>query len=76
MSSDTDTKLVRMTNQIASFFDTQPGTDAVGATAQHLQTFWDPRMRAQLSAILAAGKDGLSPTARAAAQSLEEPAQT
>jgi len=72
MSSDTDVKLVRMANQIASFFDTQKGKDPVEATARHLVEFWDPRMRAQLTSILARGAEGLSPTARGAAESLAQ----
>lgn len=70
MSSDTDAKLVRMANQIAGFFDTQPGKAAVDATARHLVEFWDPRMRAQLRVILAQGAADLSPTARGAAERL------
>lgn len=70
MSSETDAKLVRMANQIAAFFDTQPHADAAAATADHLTEFWDPRMRAQLSRIVATGCDGLSDTARAAAERL------
>lgn len=70
MSSDTDVKLVRMANQIASFFDTQPGKEPVEATARHLVEFWDPRMRAQLAMILEEGGEGLCPTAHAAAERL------
>lgn len=65
-------KLVRMANQIATFFDSQKGEDAAEKTAQHLRDFWDPRMRAELSRALETGEaDGLSPTARAAAERLE-----
>lgn len=70
MSSDTDAKLVRMANQIASFFDTQPGQDPVEATARHLVEFWDPRMRAQLASILEQGGEGLGQTALSAAERL------
>jgi formate dehydrogenase subunit delta len=70
MSSDTDAKLVRMANQIAGFFDTQPGKEPVEATARHLLEFWDPRMRAQLAMILDHGGEGLGPTARRAAEQL------
>ncbi|MBM1221492.1 formate dehydrogenase subunit delta [Ponticoccus sp. SC2-23] len=70
MSSDTDAKLVRMANQIAGFFDTQPGKDAVDATARHLVEFWDPRMRAQLATLVEQGGGGLSETAHRAAERL------
>ena len=58
--------LVRMLNQIAA---NQPGgADGAAATAEHVRLFWDPRMRADLAALLAAGGEGLSPAARAAAE--------
>lgn len=65
--------LVRMANQIASFFRVQPEAEAVAATADHIRKFWDPRMRRDLTAHLKAGGAGLDPLALAAAQSLEEP---
>jgi formate dehydrogenase subunit delta len=65
-------KLVRMANQIATFFDSQPGEDAAERTALHLRDFWDPRMRARLSRAVEAGEAaGLSLTARAAVGRLE-----
>ncbi len=64
--------LIRMANQIASFFLAQPGDDAVAATADHIKKFWDPRMRKDLATHLQAGGAGLDPLALAAAQSLEE----
>ena len=41
-------KLLRMANQIATFFRTQPGEDAAERIAGHLRDFWEPRMRDQL----------------------------
>ena len=65
MSNDTDAKLVRMANQIASFFATQPGDGTSGAI-QHITDFWDPRMRSRMGELLAEGlADGLTPEARA-----------
>jgi formate dehydrogenase subunit delta len=52
-------KLVRMANQIATFFKTQPGNDAAERVAAHLRDFWDPRMRRQLQDHVAAGGAGL-----------------
>ncbi|MEO9777970.1 MAG: formate dehydrogenase subunit delta [Sedimentitalea sp.] len=43
-------KLIRMANQIATFFKTQPGDDAPAKVAAHITDFWEPRMRAQLCA--------------------------
>lgn len=69
-------KLVRMANQIATFFDSQPG-DGAAAVARHLNDFWDPRMRRAFLAIIAAeGAEAaaLHPLARAAAPLLRAPA--
>jgi len=62
-------KLVTMANQIAGFFAAQRG-EAAQATAKHIADNWDGRMRAGLAAHLAAGGEGLSPIARAAAEIL------
>lgn len=43
-------KLVRMANQIATFFATQPGRDQAERVAAHLKDFWGPEMRAALKA--------------------------
>jgi formate dehydrogenase subunit delta len=61
-------RLTEMANQIAAFFDSYPEDEAVAATADHLRQFWDPRMRAQLQAIVASSGEGLTPTALAAAR--------
>lgn len=64
--------LVRMANQIASFFAAYPEDEAIASTAGHLRNFWEPRMRAELLAHLAAGGEGLSDLARKAASRLAE----
>ena len=69
--------LVTMANQIADFFTTSdPDRDeAVAATAQHLRSFWDPRMRREIVAHLAnRGGEGLSDIARDAVRMLENQA--
>lgn len=62
--------LVRMANQIAAFFRSQPEEQAIAATADHLVKFWDPRMRAQLAQHVASGGKGLDDIALAAARRL------
>jgi formate dehydrogenase subunit delta len=59
-------RLVYMANQIAGFFETQPGDVAALQTADHLKSFWDPRMRQAILQHLAAGGADLSPVAAAA----------
>lgn len=56
-------KLVRMANQIATFFASQGEAEAPVATAHHLEQFWDPRMRRGILEFAAAGGGGLDPVA-------------
>lgn len=43
-------KLIRMANQIAVFFRSQPGVDQAERVAAHLRDYWGPEMRADLKA--------------------------
>lgn len=52
-------KMVRMANQIATFFKTQPGEDAPARVAAHINDFWEPRMRSQLRTYVKTGGTGL-----------------
>ncbi|KAA0920377.1 formate dehydrogenase subunit delta [Aquicoccus porphyridii] len=61
-------KMVHMANQIATFFKSQPGEDQAERVAGHLRDFWEPRMRDQLKAHVAAGGDGLDDLVIKAAQ--------
>ena len=54
-------KMIRMANQIATFFASQPGEDRAARVAAHLNEFWEPRMRSQLAEHMAAGGAGLDP---------------
>lgn len=63
-------KLVLMVNQIASFFAAQGEIRAVPQIAAHINSFWDPRMRAGIRAYLINGGAGLSPLARTAVATL------
>ncbi|MDR6755495.1 formate dehydrogenase subunit delta [Mycoplana sp. BE70] len=47
-----EAKLVRMANQIATFFHSQPGEDGPKGVATHINKFWEPRMRRQFFAIV------------------------
>lgn len=65
-----DAKLVYMANQIATFFASQSQEEAVAGIELHIRKFWDPRMRAKILAIAAAGGEGLDSQARAAIERL------
>jgi formate dehydrogenase subunit delta len=51
-------KLIRMANQIASFFRSYPEEQAVKGIHDHLVAFWTPSMRTSL--IAAAGQENSS----------------
>ena len=59
-------KLVKMANQIASFFEAEPDrTVAVASVADHIKRFWDPRMRREILRWADEhGGAGLTPIAR------------
>jgi formate dehydrogenase subunit delta len=59
-------RLVYMANQIAANLATDD--DPVAATANHIQLFWDPRMKK----LIRENGDGLSPVATAAIRRLAE----
>ena len=71
MSSTLD-RLVMMANQIGRFFTPQRDGDPVAAIADHLEKFWDPRMRASIVAHLRAGGAGLDGPVREAVGRLKE----
>lgn len=66
-------KLVRMANQIASFFHTLPHEDAAARTADHINKFWEPRMRRQFFELIEAGGKGFDPLVVEAAALVRRP---
>jgi len=69
----TATKLVYMANQIAAFFHTQSKDEAILGVADHINHFWEPRMRTQLFAILEEEDNGLDDLVVAAAAHIRRP---
>ncbi len=69
----TDGKLVMMANQIGKFFVPQRSGDPVAAITDHLEKFWDPRMRAGIIAHVANGGAGLDAPVREAVGRLTKP---
>lgn|GEM_PF-76515 len=59
-------RLVLMANQIGTFFISQKSADAAAGIADHLQKFWEPRMRNAIIEIERAGGHGLQPEVRRA----------
>ena len=54
-----DEKLIRMANQIATFFKSYPEEEARTGIADHIASFWTPKMRSRLDARIMAGEPGL-----------------
>ncbi len=68
-----DQDLIRMANQIAAFFEPYPHDEAVAGIADHMRSFWEPRMRIQMCSILDNdGGKGLTPLALEGAQEMNK----
>ncbi len=52
-------RLVYMANQIGGFFATQRSQDPKVGIANHIQKFWEPRMREAIFAYIDHGGTGL-----------------
>jgi len=65
------TRLVAMANDIAAFFDGESPETAAESVRSHLVKFWEPRMRREIAAHVAAGGAGLAPTAQEAVRLLK-----
>lgn len=73
MSHDTQEKVVRMANQIATFFLSQPEAVRVDGVANHINKFWEPRMRRQLFEHIDKGGEGLLPLVIEASKVVNRP---
>jgi len=66
--------MVHMANQIALFFASYPREQAVAGVADHLDKFWERRMKTQIIDYVADGGDGLHELALDAVKRLKVPA--
>ena len=67
-------KLVRMANQIATFFRSKPHDEGVAGTAEHINKFWEPRMRRHFFEMVDAGGSEFLPLVLDAAPKIKRPA--
>jgi formate dehydrogenase subunit delta len=66
--------LVKMANQIADYFRSEPDHEAAIASVEsHIKRFWDPRMRKAIVEHVGGGGEGLGDLAKAAIQRLSVP---
>ena len=73
--SGTAAKIVRMANQIGTFFLSKSHEDGVAGVAEHINKFWDPRMRRQFFEMIDAGGDGMLPIVMEAARTIRRPGE-
>jgi formate dehydrogenase subunit delta len=66
-------EVARLANDIAAQFGHRAHGAASIATAEHMRTFWDPRMRRQLLELVAEGDADLDPVVVSAAAHLKPP---
>jgi hypothetical protein len=66
----TPSHMLRLANQIALYFASYPREEAIAGIADHIEKFWERRMRQQIVAYVADGGQGLHELALAAAQRL------
>jgi len=69
----TDEKLVRMANQIATFFLSQPEDIRIEGVATHINKFWEPRMRRRFFEMVDAGAGDFLPLVLAASKKIKRP---
>ena len=67
--------MIRMANQIAGFNRPYPHADAVKEIADHINRFWEPRMRKDFFAHMAKGGDGFDALVKDAAALVRRPRQ-
>lgn len=66
-------KLVHMANQICAYMESRPHDDAVTGIAEHINDYWEPRMRLQFLDMVAAGRGDLRPLVLEAAARIRRP---
>ena len=69
----TSDKLVRMANQIADFFHSKPREEGIAGIAEHINKFWEPRMRRQLFEMLDGGTEDFNELVVAASARIRRP---
>ncbi|MEO3386496.1 formate dehydrogenase subunit delta [Mesorhizobium sp. CAU 1741] len=68
-------KLIRMANQIGTFFESKPREEGVAGIAEHINKFWEPRMRRHFFEVMDTGGEGLKPIVVEAAERIRRPAE-
>ncbi len=69
----TKEKLVRMANQIGAFFHSKPREEGIAGIAEHINKFWEPRMRRQFFEMLDGGSTEFNEIVVAASAKIRRP---
>ncbi len=64
---------VRMANQIGDFFKSYPEQEALDGIAEHINKFWEPRMRRIFFAHMDAGGKDISEIVKKAVPLIKRP---
>lgn len=72
-AADGIARIIRMANQIGTFFMSKPHEEGVAGTAEHINKFWEPRMRRQFFEVFDADRDAYLPIVRDAASHVRRP---
>jgi hypothetical protein len=68
-------KIIRMANQIGTFFESKKHDEGVHGVAEHINKFWEPRMRRHFFEVVDAGGEGLRPIVIEAAAQVRRPSE-
>ncbi len=68
--------MVRMANQMADFFKSYGEKEAIAGIADHINKFWDPRMRRDFFTHMQAGGAGFSELVKKASVEVKRPKGT
>jgi formate dehydrogenase subunit delta len=71
--TSTDAKIVRMANQIATFFLSQPENVRVDGVATHINKFWETRMRRRFFDMIDEPESGFLPLVIEASGKIKRP---
>ena len=71
--ANVEAKIIRMANQIATYFDSRPAPDRASGIADHINDFWEPRMRIQLFDLLARRSEAFKQSVVESAQFIHKP---
>jgi FdhD protein len=74
-ATNSNAKIIRMANQIGTFFESKTDrAEGVAGIAEHINKFWEPRMRRHFFEAIDAGVEGFRPIVLEAAAHIKRPA--